>query len=312
MARFLRHIPQQIPSLGATLRLLTSTGATSTGSAVGKRFAREVPPPPSVLLDDFVSFLGGAPSSYRGVVPPHFFCQWTFGPLLEAAHALPYPALRVVNAGCGFKVNAPLPRGEPLAVETVIEAVEDDGYRAKILFKMTTSARTAPNALQSWVTARVALKRRVKSSERKRVATVPLDGRTITELQFGSNAGAEFARLTGDFNPLHYSNIYARSVGFRSKILHGFASFGFCVEGLSRSLLSGASTRLVAVQADFKRPVPLPARSKLLLAQVKESEAGESDPGSQSLANSRTANFFLAPSTGAVSYLEGRATWMSY
>ena len=312
MARFLRHVPQQMRSLGATLRLLTSSQVASRGDAVGQRFSSELPAPPAGLLDDFVRYLGGDPGSYRGVVPPHFFCQWTFGSLLEAAATLPYPPLKVVNVGCGFRVNSPLPRGEPLAVETVIESAEDDGYRAKIVFKLTTSTPSSPGALESWVTARVLLKRKKSEGPRAPAKTVPVEARKLRHLRFRSNAGAEFARLTGDFNPLHYNDAYARTVGFRSKILHGFASFGFCVEGLNRALLSGAAGRLVSVQSDFRRPVLLPGDANLLLANVRGAEALSSNVVSPSGSPQSKGDFFLAPAARTISYLEGQATWMSY
>ena len=74
-----------------------------------------------------------------------------------------------------------------------------------------------------------------------------------------------FAALTGDFNPLHWLRPYAKAFGFKSTILHGFASMGRAIEGLNKSLFSGDVTRITVFDARFTKPLVLPARVGLYL-----------------------------------------------
>jgi acyl dehydratase len=88
------------------------------------------------------------------------------------------------------------------------------------------------------------------------------------ELQYwrvGSDAGMAFAVLTGDFNPVHWMRPYARALGFKSKILHGFATLARALEGLNRALYAGAVDRIRTVDVRFTRPLCLPARVGLYL-----------------------------------------------
>lgn len=63
-------------------------------------------------------------------------------------------------------------------------------------------------------------------------------------------------RLSGDTNPLHIDAEFARRLGFeQGPILHGLCTFGFTGRAVIRGLLDGDGDRLVALHANFKKPV---------------------------------------------------------
>jgi acyl dehydratase len=63
-------------------------------------------------------------------------------------------------------------------------------------------------------------------------------------------------RLSGDFNPLHADPEFAKSVGFdRGPILHGLCTFGHMVRHAVKGALHGDAKRLMAFEAQFRRPV---------------------------------------------------------
>ena len=75
-------------------------------------------------------------------------------------------------------------------------------------------------------------------------ARVPVDAREIAFFKLGPNAGLDFAKLTGDFNPVHWVPRWAKAFGFRNVILHGFGTMARAIEALNRGLFAGDVTAL--------------------------------------------------------------------
>jgi acyl dehydratase len=235
-----------------------------TGTVVtpGPEFQRTFSPLPSELLDQYVSHVGGDPRAYRGLVPPHFFPQWAMPVVSDALAALPYPILRVMNAGCRMKVNALMPRNEALHVRARLASVDDNGKRALITTRVITGTASTPDALETEIYAFIPLAtRKSEASESKEKATkprVPEGYREIAWCKLDADAGLSFAKLTGDFNPIHWVPAYARASGFKNVILHGFSTFARCCESLNRGLLGGDVRQLKLLDAKFTRPLVLP------------------------------------------------------
>lgn len=249
----------------ATALWRTIAGGPSRAPSIpGPTLRRVVTPPASDLIDDFVRRSGGDPASWRGVVPPHLFPQWGF-PLAAAVLAdLPYPLIRVLNAGCSFEVRAPIPRGEPLEIAARLESLETDERRALLRTRIATGTRAEPEAHVAELFAYVPLAAGTKA-EKKSPETAPLGARELARWRLRPTAGAEFAMLTGDVNPIHWLPPYARAFGFRNVILHGFGTFARAVEALVRGRYAGDARRLARAEARFTRPLVLPAEVGLYL-----------------------------------------------
>jgi hypothetical protein len=165
-----------------------------------------------------------------------------------------------MNAGCHLESRAPLPAGEPLLVRARIEAIDDDGRRAIITQRIVTGTRSAPDAVIADLRAFVPLAKKdgASASPPKARPTVPLGVREIAFGRIRSNAGLDFAKLTGDFNPIHWLPAYAHASGFRSCILHGFSTLARAIEALNRSRFAGDAMALKRIDARFSRPLTLP------------------------------------------------------
>jgi hypothetical protein len=216
------------------------------------------PAPPPALVSAFVRGAGGEPAHYRGILPPHLYPQWTFPIASRLFARAPYPLVRVLNAGTTMVQRAPLPAGEPLVLRARLEAVEDDGARARLTVRVVTSTRSSPDALTSLLSAYVPLAAAPRGKPKRPRPTVPLDAHELAFRRFSRTAGREFAWITGDVNPIHWSPAYARVAGFGTCILHGFATFATSVEAVVRARLSGDVARLAQISARFVRPLPLP------------------------------------------------------
>ncbi|HEY3452059.1 MAG TPA: MaoC/PaaZ C-terminal domain-containing protein [Myxococcales bacterium] len=227
---------------------------------------RTLPSPPADLVEDFLREMGGDPARWRGVVPPHLFPQWGL-PLAGAVfRTLRYPMHRMLNASCRLELRKPLPAGEPLHVTARVAKVDDDGKRARIHGLITTGTASAPEALVAFVEGYVPLPSKTGSRMKER-PMVPKDARQIAEWRLGPRAGLDFALLTGDFNPLHWIRPYARLMGFKSTLAHGYALMGRALEAVVEHELNGDPSRLAALEVRFTAPTVLPAAIGLFVGE---------------------------------------------
>jgi acyl dehydratase len=229
-----------------------------------------VPARPPELINAYIRHVGGDPSGYRGKVPAHFFPQWTFPLTGKLVDGLKYPMLSAMNGGCKLTINEPLPAGEPLQVSGQLVAIDDDGRRAILDQKMITGTRSAPDAIEAHLYVFIPLGNkndgdapRAKKADKARV---PVDARELGYWKLSAEAGLDFAKLTGDFNPVHWVPAWAHAFGFKSTILHGFGTLARAIEGLIRGKFAGDVNALSEIDVRFTRPLVLPARVGLYIA----------------------------------------------
>ena len=287
-----KHILQQ----GPVIRSLASTALAAIRQQLGRaprageptlpgpEVHVTLPPRPAALVKDYIRHVGGDPSAYRGIVPAHMFPQWGFGLASQALAGIPYPLARVLNGGCRLQINAPLPAGEPLDVRAWLQGIDDNGRRAVLHQRVVTSTASAPNAVEADLYAIVPLggdkkngksngkaggngavtaappKAPPKADDKMDRPRVPDDAEEIGRWRLRADAGLDFAKLTGDFNPVHWIPAYAKAFGFRNTILHGFSTMARAIEGLQRGPLAGSVRALRVFDCKFTRPVVLPSK----------------------------------------------------
>lgn len=255
-----------------------------------------IAPRPADLLKDYVRHVGGDPSAYKGRVPPHFFPQWGFPLAAQTLVGIPYPMFKVLNGGCRLEMNAPLPAGEPLRARAWLQGIDDNGRRAVLHQMVVTETEEHPEALVAHLYAIVPLGGGGKDkpngkpkSEKKEPARVPAHATELARWKLRLDAGLDFAKLTGDFNPVHWVTPYARAFGFRNRILHGFSTMARAIEGLNRNLFAGSIKGLRTFDCKFTRPLVLPAKVGLY---IHDGEDG-------------TQQVFVGDAPGGPAYLVG-------
>ena len=87
-----------------------------------------------------------------------------------------------------------------------------------------------------------------KKDARRRFPRVPDDAKEIAFMEIGAAAGLDFAKLTGDFNPIHWIPAAARAAGFPNVILHGFGTMARTLEALNRGVFGGDPTQAQEVE----------------------------------------------------------------
>mgnify|MGYP001597146660 CR=1 FL=1 len=244
----------------SVLRQRLGLGSSNgTPSLPGPAIHVTYPPRDPALVRAYIKHVGGDPTAYKRRVPAHFFPQWGFGLTGPALEGLSYPMAKAMNGGCKLIQTAPLPADEPLDVVARLESIDDDGHRAILDLSIVTSTRSAPNAVEAHLYIFVPLEKR-KGEAPKDKARVPADAKEIAFHRLEADAGLDFAKLTGDFNPVHWVPAYAKAFGFRNTILHGFGTMARAVEGLNRGPFAGDIDALRSIHVRFTRPVVLPAQ----------------------------------------------------
>lgn len=288
----LRHVLEHGPmlrALGTTALAALRPPSTATPTVPGRWFESRVRPPSAELARAFVAFAGGDHESHRGTLPPHLFPQWTLATASRALATVPYPLARIVNAGCRLEIRDRVPAGEPLSVRARLESIDESASRVLLTTRIATGTQSAPDALVAELRAYVPLARRAseatpKTRERSEPARVPGEARELTHVELASGAGLDFAKLTGDFNPIHWLAPVARSAGFRGCILHGFGTFAIAASAVMRGLLSSDAARLRSLDVRFTRPLVLPARVGVYVAGTDEIFVGDAPGGAAYLA----------------------------
>jgi acyl dehydratase len=257
-----------------------------------------VRPLPADLIRDYVRHVGGDPSAYRGVVPPHLFPQWGFPLAARTLAGLPYPMFKVLNGGCRVEVHAPLPAGQPLHARARLEDIDDNGRRAVLHQVVVTGTEEEPDAVVAHLYAIVPLgspdKKNGKATNgapKKDPVRVPHDAEEIGRWRLRADAGLDFAKLTGDFNPVHWIPPYARAFGFRNTILHGFSTMARAWEGVNKGIFAGSTRALDTLDVQFTKPLVLPAKVGLYVhdGDTRRLFVGDAPGGPAYLAGTFTA-----------------------
>ena len=90
------------------------------------------------------------------------------------------------------------------------------------------------------------------------------EGKTIAEIKIGDSAQIsntitetvinDFAKATGDFNPIHLDQTYAEKTYFKGRIAHGVLSIGY-ISSVLGNLLPGPGGILLSQDVKFLAPV---------------------------------------------------------
>ena len=227
------------------------------------------------LVRDYIRHVGGAPSAYKGRVPAHLFPQWSFPLASQTLRGVPYPLLKVLNGGCRLQIHEHLPANTPLRARARLESIDDNGRRAVLHQRVVTGTDQVPNALTADLYAIVVHDKQTRKqngvngpSKKKEKVRVPHNAEELARWKLRADAGLDFAKLTGDFNPVHWVRPYAKAFGFRNTILHGFSTMARTIETLQRTLFAGSIHALKSIDVQFTEPLVLPHKVGVYLDET--------------------------------------------
>lgn len=85
----------------------------------------------------------------------------------------------------------------------------------------------------------------------------PESGVAMETLEVGDNTGWRYARVSGDFNPIHLTARTAQMFGFKQAVAHGMWSLGRCLAAASAQL----PAEKIQIDTQFKLPVYIPSQA---------------------------------------------------
>ena len=88
-------------------------------------------------------------------------------------------------------------------------------------------------------------------------ANAPANGVSTETLDVRDNTGWRYARVSGDFNPIHLTARTAQMFGFKQAVAHGMWSLGRCLASAAPHLPKGR----MQVDTQFKLPVYIPSQA---------------------------------------------------
>lgn len=187
-------------------------------------------------------------------VPP-VFIQTLFIGLLGryiTSEFFPINPMGLIQTGQQFESRYPVRLGGTLDLSCTIQDITrtEKGFLTRFLLEAEQTGQTVWQGCATYLT-------RIPKPEGPGPKTVqdrPLPPRMTIKIPSGT--GRQYARVSGDYNPHHLSDITARVIGFKQAMVHGMWSLArtlACLE--TRMSLPAAFT----VDVAFKLPVYMPA-----------------------------------------------------
>ncbi len=238
----------QIPSsLSLIFRILTK-----------KSLAAEQPFPELTLrIDDFQldakqlaeynNFCGFAPDQVPSCYP--FVACQPAQLLFLSDERVPVNAMGMIHMGVSFEQQQPLALGETYQFTLSFgEQVRNDrGLEFELLGQFSHEGQ-----VQASFRSRCFIKLEGESSGGRgpRERRQNREWQILNSMTFDSQQARGYARLSGDYNPIHLHSILARQFGFKAPIAHGMY--------MVAKMLANTPAALNQASFEFKRPALLP------------------------------------------------------
>ncbi|MBY5991872.1 MaoC family dehydratase [Ferrimonas balearica] len=165
---------------------------------------------------------------------------------------MPVQPLGMIHLGVGFEV---LTEMDADGVYDVVMKVGEQGTTEKGLeFELVGEFYQGETCCARY-TSRCLLRLPAEGGRRRRRAgarapKVEYDWQTLETLALAPQVARGYARISGDYNPIHLHRITAKPFGFDAPIAHGMY--------MVAKMLSAVKTPLKGASFDFKRPVLMP------------------------------------------------------
>jgi hypothetical protein len=173
------------------------------------------------------------------------------------------PLLGLVHVSNQIKQLRPIKKTETLIVSTYFGELElhPKGW----LFSIKVEFHSGPELV--WQSTSTNLFRAEHDDNVSIIVESPLP--TLpqalnTTWDFSSNLGRQYAKVSGDYNPIHLNKWLAKLFGFKQHIIHGMLTKSYCISALQK-VAPSLFLNAFEVNTTFKQPVYLPSEVTLSL-----------------------------------------------
>jgi acyl dehydratase len=166
---------------------------------------------------------------------------------LMSAGDFPFPVVGLVHIANRITVHRPVCAQSTM--DFTVRAADLRPHPRGRQFDVVATATAAGEVV--WTGVSTYLRKESAGGEKRDPAALP---EASARWRVPARAGADYAAVSGDRNPIHTSRLGARLFGFPRPIAHGMWSAARCLAALS-GRLPGSYT----VDTEFKLPILLPA-----------------------------------------------------
>jgi hypothetical protein len=187
-------------------------------------------------------------------VPPGFLQTLFIGLLARyiTSDFFPINAMGLIQTAQQFESRSPVRINDFLDLSCTLDdmTLTAKGISTRFLLETYRENQVVWQGISTYLT-------RTRSPENRPGKTLqdrPLP--TLMTIDVPSGTGRKYARVSGDYNPHHLSNVTARIIGFRQAMAHGMWSLARTLACLEPVM---TFTERYSVDAAFKLPVYMPA-----------------------------------------------------
>jgi acyl dehydratase len=184
---------------------------------------------------------------------------------LLTAKAFPFPLLGLIHLSNRIRVLRPMGGVNRVRVSVQVQNLQPHAKGATFDVVTTLDDQLGP----LWEAESQMLCRGVKLDgepvEEVLDSTLPLT--EVTHWKAPSDIGRQYAKVSGDYNPIHLSAASAKLFGFPSAIAHGLWNKARTLAALADHLPAAN----VEIHVQFKKPVRLPSEVTLLASAAGSS-----------------------------------------
>jgi acyl dehydratase len=199
------------------------------------------------------------------VAPPFLSSTWEPALVLELLSTLdpPVPAAPLIHLSTESVWARPLRPGD--AVRCAVELVRVDAFRQGLRFTVLARNTVGTGRVCSESTSRFLLRApNPDAAPLEREPEAPdAEWVELVRWQLRGGEGRRYARVSGDWNPIHLWPLTARPFGFARPILHGYATAARTAHTLVDLRMNGDPAALRRMSIRFRAPLELPATPAL-------------------------------------------------
>lgn len=266
MAIELRKQPNPAKLLFTALRPQASRKPASSGAPIGDVRLREHRQDP----ERFRAYQELCGFRASDVVPPTWLHVLTF-PLqthIMAGKDWPFSSMGAVHVANSMKTLRPVYIHEVLDLEVRVSHVNP--HAKGTVFELIGNVRVGSELV--WTSRSTYLVRGHKFPGRP--VEVPREelpeGTPSESWSLDADLGRKYAKVSGDYNPIHLHPLTAKVFGFPSTIAHGMWTHARALAALGDRLPERYETRV-----QFTKPIPLPSTVKFIASDTHYGVVGE-------------------------------------
>jgi acyl dehydratase len=197
----------------------------------------------------------------RLLLPPTYAATWgmrIFSRLL-AESRLKLPVARVLHVGNSVDIKKWPLAGEEIRVSARLSSLDVTDSRTIVIGEMVHSDKDNEELFTLTMTmffpGTPKKGPKSKKKDRPEPPRVPFGATCLGRFTPKLPAIRQYSAVSGDFNPVHMSNLAAKASGFPRAFIHGYASKAYAANLIIDELLQGDPEKLVNIDVQFKKPL---------------------------------------------------------